>query len=146
MGHEIYVGHFSDFVPNHPTTPYIKNNLMKKIICLITSLCFILLISCDYEEISPTIEESITQIDSLNFINFNGLQIKHRFDTPETFLNKKSNLTVLKNTLNSIRKKNASKSGVSFKGDMQELPDEKLIVEAVKNVLHLFFMQDPMKV
>ena len=95
--------------------------------------------SCKNEEF---IEEPIVEIDTSNLIEFKGLSVNHRFETPIEDLETEHNVKYLKMMFSKIKQKVTQKRGVSFKNNSDELPDVETILEGAKEVFDQFPYQE----
>lgn len=95
--------------------------------------------SCKNEEF---IEEPIVEIDTSNLIDFKGLSVNHRFETPIEDLETEHNVKYLKMMFSKIKQKVTQKRGVSFKNNSDELPDVETILEGAKEVFDQFPYQE----
>ena len=95
--------------------------------------------SCEKEEF---IEDPIVEIDTSKLVNFKGLLVDHRFDTPIEDLEAEHNLSYLKMMLNKMKQKVAVKKGITHKSNSGDFPSSDEILEAAKEVIHLFPYQD----
>ena len=66
----------------------------------------------------------------------------HRFETPTEDLDAEHNLSYLKVMLNKMRQKVAVKKGITHKSNSGDFPSSDEILEAAKEVIHLFPYQD----
>ena len=69
--------------------------------------------SCEKEEF---IEDPIVEIDTSKLVNFKGLLVDHRFDTPIEDLEAEHNLSYLKMMLNKMKQKVAGNLQVKSSG------------------------------
>ena len=95
--------------------------------------------SCEKEEF---IEDPIVEIDTSKLVNFKGLPVDHRFDTPIEDLEAEHNLSYLKMMLNKMKQKVAVKKGITHKSNSSDFPSSDEILEAAKEIMHLFPYQD----
>ena len=95
--------------------------------------------SCEKEEF---IEDPIVEIDTSKLVNFKGLPVDHRFDTPIEDLEAEHNLSYLKMMLNKMKQKVAVKKGITHKSNSGDFPSSDEILEAAKEIMHLFPYQD----
>lgn len=95
--------------------------------------------SCEnQDDFSFQTEESVSEIDTSELINFKGLSVNHRFATPIKYLEIKHTEEVLKEMYNTSKHAVAQRKGMASSTDIAELPNVALIVEATKKNLNLF--------
>lgn len=107
----------------------------------LASLLFILLVctlySCQDEFYKET-QEVTPETDSAQFIDYNGLPVRHRFSTPVKELTIVHNEKTLKNLYQKVQQSVAKNKGISFKAGNEEFPDIPLLVAGTDNVIDQF--------
>ena len=95
--------------------------------------------SCqNQDDFSSEIEQLVAEIDTSKLIDFKGLPVNHRFETPEEDLKVEHSLVFLKQMYRKSKNVIAKRKGIYYKTDNTELPDPTLIVESAKKILKDF--------
>ncbi len=112
-------------------------NLKKELFVGCMMIAFTM-ISCKNEDVSTPLEDPILAIDTSSLINYKGLYVNHRFETPLEVLETEHNQKNLKIIFKNLKQNTILKGVALFQTTSDDLPDAEIILEAAKDVFHLF--------
>lgn len=90
------------------------------------------------DDFSSEITESIKEVETSNLIDYKGLLVNHRFETPIEDLEIRHTQDFLKHKYKSLKDSAAKRKGVTPVIYKVKLPNYKMIAEATKIVIHEF--------
>lgn len=110
-----------------------------KVTLVVLMIVGVFLHSCqNQDDFSFETEGPVAEIDSSKLIDFKGIMINHRFDTPLNVLVKEHTLADLKEMYREAKKRLLNKNSSNLSVNNDPFLNPLLILEAAKDILHLF--------